>query len=174
MHPAAMWWWKQARRAARDSGCEAHAGCGPAPGPGRHGEGRGRDAAESSTGGWFSHPFDPGGGPFGVRRPLRFLAHKLDLDDKQVAEIAKVLDDLKTERAQAAVDDRRAAAAFAEALESDPFDDAGVTRAGEQRLASAERLRDAVAKALQRIHALLRPEQRADLATLIRTGVVTI
>ena len=165
MHPGAMWWWKQARRAARESGYEAHAGCGPAAG---------RDRTDHGPGHWFGHPFDPGGGPFGVRRPLRFLAHKLDLDDKQVSEIAKILDDLKTERAQAAVDDRRAAAAFAEALESDPFDDAGVSRAGAQRVASAERLRDAVAKALQRIHALLRPEQRAHLATLIRTGVVTM
>jgi hypothetical protein len=25
------------------------------------------------------------GGGFGVRRPLRFLAHKLDLDDEQVS-----------------------------------------------------------------------------------------
>jgi len=174
MHPAAMWWWKQARRAASDSGCEARAGCGPAEGRGRHDEGPGRDAAEPPTGGWFGHPFDPGGGPFGVRRPLRFLAHKLDLDDKQVADVAKVLDDLKTERAQAAVDDRRAAAAFAEAIESETFDEAGVSRAGQQRVASAERLRDAVARPLQRIHALLRPEQRADLATMIRTGVVSL
>jgi Spy/CpxP family protein refolding chaperone len=122
----------------------------------------------------MGHPFDPGGGPFGVRRPLRFLAHKLDLDEKQVAEIAKVLDDLKTERAQAAVDDRRAAAAFAESLEADSFDADGVAKAGAQRVASAERLRDAVTRALQRMHALLRPEQRAHLATMIRTGVVTI
>lgn len=165
MHPAAMWWWKQARRAAHESGCEASVGCGPSTGHDRHDEG---------PGGWFTHPFDPTGGAFGVRRPLRFLAHKLDLDDKQVAEIAKVLDDLKTERAQAAVDDRRAAAAFAEALEADPFDKERVARAGAQRVASAERLRDAVAQALQRIHGLLRPEQRANLATLLRTGVVTM
>lgn len=165
MHPAAMWWWKQARRAVRDSDCDARADCGPGGGP--PGPGAGPPP-------WFAHPFDPGGGPFGVRRPLRFLAHKLDLDDKQVAEIAKVLDDLKTERAQAAVDDRRAAAAFAEALETDAFDGTRVAQAGAQRVASAERLRDAVAKALERMHALLRPEQRAHLATLIRTGVVTI
>src|SRR5207245_5643235 len=50
--------------------------------------------------------FGPGGG-FGVRRPLRFLAHKLDLDEKPVVLLAGILDELKTERAQAAVDDRR-------------------------------------------------------------------
>src|SRR6476620_10523637 len=52
-------------------------------------------------------------GGFGVRRPLRFLAYKLGLDEKQVAELARVLDDLKTERAQVAVDDRRTLADFA-------------------------------------------------------------
>ena len=40
------------------------------------------------------------GGGFGIRRPLRFLAHKLDLDAGQVAALARILDELKTERAQ--------------------------------------------------------------------------
>ena len=30
-----------------------------------------------------------GGGAFGVRRPLRFLAYKLELDERQVAELAE-------------------------------------------------------------------------------------
>jgi hypothetical protein len=54
-----------------------------------------------------------GGGAFGVRRPLRFLAYKLELNDAQVSELARILDELKTERAQAAVDHRRALSAFA-------------------------------------------------------------
>src|SRR5882757_6651821 len=58
-------------------------------------------------------PPDEGFAGFGVRRPLRFLAHKLELDEKQVVEMARILDDLKTERAQAAVDDRRTLAEFA-------------------------------------------------------------
>src|SRR5580698_1777810 len=45
----------------------------------------------------------PLGGGFGIRRPLRYLAHHLDLDERQVAEIARILDDLKTDRAQAEV-----------------------------------------------------------------------
>ena len=44
------------------------------------------------------------GSGFGVRRPLRFLAHKLELDDRQIGELARILDELKTERAQAEVD----------------------------------------------------------------------
>ena len=41
------------------------------------------------------------GSGWGVRRPLRFLAHKLGLDQKQIAELARILDELKIERAQA-------------------------------------------------------------------------
>jgi len=37
-------------------------------------------------------------------------------------------------------------------------------------LQSAQRLRDAVLKALQKMHAVLSPEQRQKLAMLIRTG----
>ncbi|MBI2895950.1 MAG: periplasmic heavy metal sensor [Deltaproteobacteria bacterium] len=170
MHPAAMWWWKRARH-AMGGGCEVSAGCGPADhcGP-----------AADAPHPWHAHGFEPfgggpfGGGPFGVRRPLRFLAYKLDLDENQVAEVAKILDELKTERAQASVDDRRTAAALADALSGDAFDAARVGQAASQRVASAERLGAAVSRALERIHAVLRPEQRARLATLIRTGVVTI
>ena len=57
-----------------------------------------------------------GGGAFGVRRPLRFLAYKLELDERQVAELARILDELKTERAQAEVDRRRSLSAFADAV----------------------------------------------------------
>jgi Spy/CpxP family protein refolding chaperone len=115
---------------------------------------------------------DEDGGGFGVRRPLRFLAFKLGLDEKQVAELARILDELKTERAQAAVDDRRSLADFAEALSGEAFDTARATAAGERRVASAAKLRDAVAKALSQIHGILNPDQRGRMAYLIRTGVL--
>jgi hypothetical protein len=124
MHPGMMWWWKRARQ---------H-GCGP-------------DSAQAGEGGWQAGPWGHhgggddfgGGGAFGVRRPLRFLAYKLNLNEEQVAQLAKILDELKTERAQSAVDDRRT-----------------------------------VVKALGKIHALLDQAQRAQLAYLIRTGVLSI
>src|SRR5262245_788574 len=47
------------------------------------------------------------GGAFGVRRPLRYLAYKLDLREEQTNELARILAELKTERAQAEVDERR-------------------------------------------------------------------
>ena len=117
---------------------------------------------------------DFGAGAFGVRRPLRFLAHKLDLDERQVAELARILDELKTERAQAEVDQRRTISAFADALTGDAFDAAKATEGGHLRVKTAERLRDAVLKALGQIHALLNAEQRGRLAYLIRTGTLVI
>src|SRR5437016_12818623 len=117
---------------------------------------------------------DPFGGGFGVRRPLRFLAHRLGLDDAQVAALARILDELKTERAQAEVDRRRTLATFADALAGEAFDDAKAAEAGALRVKSAERVREAVLKALREIHAVLRPDQRLQLAYLIRTGTLAV
>ena len=117
---------------------------------------------------------DFGAGAFGVRRPLRFLAHKLDLDERQIAELARILDELKTERAQAEVDQRRTISSFADALTGDAFDAGKANEGGQLRVKSAERLRDAVLKALGQIHALLNAEQRGRLAYLIRTGTLVI
>ena len=116
------------------------------------------------------HGGDPSG--WGVRRPLRFLAHKLDLDEKQVADLARILDELKIERAQAEVDDRRSRAEFADAIAGSNFDADKAGAAGERRLQSAGKLRDALVRALAGMHALLRPEQRERLAYLVRTGVL--
>jgi Spy/CpxP family protein refolding chaperone len=129
------------------------------PGQGRH-----EDESTQESAGF--------GGGWGVRRPLRFLAHKLDLDQKQVAELARILDELKIERAQAEVDDRRARAEFADAIHGDSFDAAKAGSAGERRVQSAAKLREALIRALAGIHALLRPEQRERFAYLVRTGVL--
>jgi len=129
----------------------------------------------------FGHRFGHGhggggagddGSSFGVRRPLRFLAHRLELDEKQTAELARILDELKTERAQVAVDDRRVVSAFADAIAGDTLDSTKLNEAAASRIRSAERLRDAVVTALGRIHALLHPDQREQLAFLIRTGTL--
>ena len=122
---------------------------------------------DSSEGGF-------GGGAFGVRRPLRFLAHKLDLDEKQVTDLARVLDELKTERAQAEVDNRRSLSEFADALTGETFDTTKAAVGGDRRVASASRLREALIKALGQIHAILNPEQRVRFSYLIRTGVLAV
>ena len=111
---------------------------------------------------------------FGVRRPLRFMAHKLELDQKQVEQLARILDQLKTERAQAGVDERRSLGEFADAVAGDAFDAAKAAAGADRRVESARRLRDAVIRALEQTHALLNPEQRARLAYLMRSGMLVI
>jgi Spy/CpxP family protein refolding chaperone len=96
------------------------------------------------------------------------------LDERQVSVLARILDELKAERAQAEVDRRRTVAAFADALSSDVFDAAKAGEGGELRVQSEVRLRDAVLKALQQIHAVLNADQRTRLAYLIRTGALLI
>jgi hypothetical protein len=163
MYPGMMWWWKHARRHGGCEGEEAHAeGGGPGP------------RAWGAWPGWHGGDDFGGGGSFGVRRPLRFLAYKLNLNEMQVAELARILDELKTERAQAAVDDRRTVAAFADSLGLDQWDEAKAKEGGDLRVKTAERLRDAVIKALGKIHAILDHGQRAALAYLIRTGTLSI
>ena len=143
-------WWHAHRR-----GCGEGFARGDRHGSGMHGGGHGDD-----------------GGAFGVRRPLRFLAYRLQLDEKQTAELARILDDLKTERAQVGVDERRAVSAFADALSGETLDSTKLADAAASRVRGAERLRDAVVTALERIHAVLDVEQRKQLAFLIRTGAV--
>jgi Spy/CpxP family protein refolding chaperone len=186
MHPAFFSWWKHARRPGH--------GCGPSHAHGHHGHGEGPHGGPEDVffgpgggpghgppgfggrfgGGPSGGEFFGGGGPFGVRRPLRFLAHKLDLSEAQVAELARIIEELKTERAQAEVDHRRTVTALADAVESGTFGEARAREGGDLRVKSAERLRDAVTTALSRIHALLDDEQRKQLSYLIRTGVVTL
>lgn len=181
MHPGIVSWW-HAQRAGHGHGYGHGHGCGPqgqgeyteqwagSCGPSGRPPGDG-DGFEGGGGGGFD---DGGGGGFGVRRPLRFLAYKLELDERQVAELARVLSELKTDRAQAEVDRRRSIAALADALAGESFDGTKAAEAGSLRVSSAERLRDAVIKALQQIHALLDDDQRKRLAYLIRTGTLVI
>ena len=163
MHPGFISHWKSRRCAEYRAGVG-----GDAEEPG----GR-RERWAYAMAGEDDAPFGFGGGHFGVRRPLRFLAYRLGLDEAQVGELAKILDEIKTERAQAAVDHRRALSAFAEAISGESFDEAKATSGADLRLKSAERLRGAVVAALGRLHALLKPEQRERLAYLVRTGTLS-
>jgi len=182
MYPGMFAWWHARRRGACGDSAYGYGDGGdggPAsfgPGGGGHWSGPGHQGPD--------HPFHHGhggpgggdefGGGFGVRRPLRFLAFKLDLSEKQVSDLAAVLSDLKTERAQAAVDQRRTTAALADAVAAEAFDEAKAKGAAEERTRSSERVQQAVVSALSRIHALLEPEQRTRLAYLLRTGALSI
>src|SRR3954465_11298839 len=155
MHGHVMSWWRARQEGDSGSGCGSWS-CGP--GESRHGGRHGHGPGYGGGGDEEAEGF--GGGPFGVRRPLRFLAYKLELDEKQVAELARILDDLKTERAQGEVDRRRSLSAFPAAVSGEACDELRAKEAADLRFATAELLRDAVTKALARIHALLDNEQR--------------
>ena len=109
----------------------------------------------------------------GVRRPLRFLTWKLDLTNDQVAAVARILERLKIERAQAEVEQRRTASALADAVSSETFDRAAAEVAADHRASSAKSVQAAVAAALGDLHAALEPDQRRRLAMLIRTRAIT-
>jgi Spy/CpxP family protein refolding chaperone len=180
MHPFYAAWQRATHRFVGQSHCHSgheHPGqerhgkhhhwfggrCGPGGGH-EHGHGFGGD-----EGGGFE-----GGGGFGVRRPLRFLAYKLDLEERQVAELAVILDTLKTERAQAEVDQRRTTAAYADLLAAETFDAAAATVVTSERVRSAQRVQEAVQTALGKIHALLVEEQRKRLTYMLRTGTLRL
>jgi Spy/CpxP family protein refolding chaperone len=187
MYPGMMGWWKHAHRHGHGS-CEgahgAPAGFGPGEehgGGGRRGRwGRHHEEFDSHVAhlreAFAGHDHDHDGdfGHFGVRRPLRFLAHKLELEDAQVTELARILNELKTERAQGAVDHRRSTAAIADAIAGESLDETKLGAAVTERVKTAERLREAVVRAIGKIHGLLQPDQRERFAYLIRTGVLSI
>lgn len=155
MHPGFFHHWRRARSCAQTgahAGAHAHHGYAAAAGGHDHGHG----------------PM------FGVRRPLRVMANELDLEDEQVEQLARIIDELKTGRAQAAVDERRSVGAIADALLDGTFEQDKLKAALDLRVTSAERLRDAVLAALASTHAMLKPEQRKKLAYLLRSGQITI
>lgn len=170
MYPGTIGWWRSRRghdTSGDEHGCGAHAGggCGHRRRGRHHGHSHG-------VGPWQAGPGGEGG--FGVRRPLRFLRHKLELDDKQVSELARILDELKTERAQAAVDDRRARGDLAASISADSFDKEKAEAATKSRAEAAARLETSVLQALEQIHALLDSDQREVLSYLLRTGALSI
>ena len=169
MNPAFIWYWK--RRNRGDAWCGTYAGAGEwgaRSREGRHGPGE--------TFHFSSRQHDPvfGGRGLGVRRPLRFLSYRLDLSERQVSEVGKILEGLKIERAQAEVDLRRAASDLADALESADFGRSSSDSARSRRMEAARRVQDAVSNAVEQLHELLDVEQREELARLVRSGAIQI
>ena len=136
MHPGYMWW----RQLERNS-------CGPIYANGcfeSAGSGRGR----RERGGEWSWTFSSRGGDptfgsagFGMRRPVRFLAERLELDDRQLSKLARIIEQIRIERSQAAVDLRRAAGELADALECSDFESDAAEAGGQRRVDAARRSR---------------------------------
>jgi Spy/CpxP family protein refolding chaperone len=157
MHPSFYYRWKRAQE--DHHGEEWASACGRV-GWRRHAHSHSRSAYRASD--------------FGVRRPLRYMAHKLDLDDEQIDTLAAILNVLKTERAQARLDERRSIAGVADAIEGEQFDEATAADALTARVEAADRLKQEVLNTLRKTHKMLDPEQRKRLAYLLRSGQLTI
>ncbi|MEE4280432.1 MAG: hypothetical protein V2I41_00705 [Pseudomonadales bacterium] len=110
-----------------------------------------------------------GGSYFGVRRPIRYLAYQLDLDDAQTRKIAAVLDRLKVEREQAKLDEARTVIEVASLVTQPELSVEQLKEALAPRVTSAEHLQIAVAKAMHDIVCELDPEQREDFAYLLNS-----
>jgi len=166
MHPGFIHHWRRQRRAAACGDAATAYACYGA------GAAYGRRWAYEASRRFGDAAFGAEG--FGARRPVRFLAMRLDLDDAQVAKLAKILERLRVEREQAAVDSRRAAGALADAFESASLEANRIEEATRQRVEATRRVQDAVARALTELHELLDGEQREELASLIRSGALRL
>lgn len=102
------------------------------------------------------------------------MAHQLDLDEEQIETLATILNVLKTERAQARLDEQRSITGIAAVVERDEFDKDAAAEALSARVEAAERLKEEVLTTLQKTHGMLDPEQRKRLAYLLRSGQLTI
>ncbi|MBT8442604.1 MAG: hypothetical protein KJO76_09485 [Gammaproteobacteria bacterium] len=111
---------------------------------------------------------------FGIRRPLRHLTWKLDLDESQVREMADVLARLKNARSQARVDREGSVNDLAQAFGSEGFDDDRAAEAIERRKSSVGGQEDSVLEALRRIHEILDVDQRAEFAYQLRSGSIEL
>ncbi len=111
-----------------------------------------------------------GGAGFGVRRPLRYLVHRLELDESQTRKMASVLNSLKTERDQSELDEKRTVTAMANLLAEGTPSLADTRAALAGRVRSAEHLQEETAKAVVAISDFLDEDQRGEFVNLLLTG----
>jgi hypothetical protein len=117
---------------------------------------------------WSSGPM------FGVRRPLRHLAWKLNLDEAQMRALVDVLDRLKTGYAQARLDQDRSTSEVAAVFSTAAFDDERAKSALLTRTRATETLNQELLAALRGIFDLLNEEQRREFAYLLRSGAFVL
>jgi Spy/CpxP family protein refolding chaperone len=127
-----------------------------------------RDRLRNSMFSWSSGP------TFGVRRPLRHLAWKLNLTEAQIRDVVDVLDKLKTGYNQAQLDRDRSTSEVAAVFSAADFD---ATRAGDalsMRTRATETLNQELLAAMRRIFEILNEDQRRDFAYLLRSGAFVL
>jgi Spy/CpxP family protein refolding chaperone len=146
------------RRFASDAGW---GGGGCEGGSCRSGGGRG-------LGGWGRF----GGRSRGIGRSfwLRALFARLDTTPGQEREIRAALEDLRDRARDAKTGLPETRANIGKAMAGDTFDRSALEAASARFDATAEKMKDAFASALQRIHGVLDPKQRERLAELVSSG----
>ena len=117
---------------------------------------------------WSSGPM------FGVRRPLRHLAWKLNLNQDQIRTLVDILDKLKTAYGQARLDRGRATSEVAALFSGATFDDGQANSALATRTRATEALNQELLTAMRRIFELLNENQRKEFAYLLRSGAFTL
>ena len=109
-------------------------------------------------------------GSFGARRPLRFLGYQLDLDEKQRRKIGAVLNDIKVDREQAALDEKKMISELADQIGRSERGPDAFKQTLSTRVRSTEHLQGRIADALEKIIETLDDDQREEFAYLLRTG----
>ena len=130
-----------------------------------------RSASNHSRHAMFSWSSGP---TFGVRRPLRHLAWKLNLNETQVRDVVDVLDRLKTAYNQARLDQDRSTSEVAAVFSAAEFDGERVTSALSTRTRATEALNQELLAAMRRIFEMLNEEQRREFAYLLRSGAFVL
>src|SRR5262245_53137227 len=110
------------------------------------------------------------GPSFGMRRPLRHLAWKLQLSESQIRDVVDVLDRLKTAYSQARLDQDRSTSEVAAVFSAPEFNGERVSTALATRTRATDVLNGELLAAIKRIYELLNEEQRHQFAYLLRSG----
>ena len=127
-----------------------------------------KDKLRHSVFSWSSGPM------FGVRRPLRHLAWKLNLDEDQVRKLVDILDKLKTGYAQARLDRDRSTSDVAAVFSAAEFDADRANAAIGMRTRATEALNQELLTAIRSLFELLNEEQRKEFAYLLRSGAFVL
>jgi len=113
-------------------------------------------------------------GEFGARRPLRYLSYNLDLDESQRRQIATLLDQLKMDREQADLDEKKTVSELASLIGKTGVAVDDLKVALSPRVRSTENLQITIAKVLHQIVEVLDEDQREEFAYLLRSGAFRI
>lgn len=127
-----------------------------------------RDRMRNSMFSWHTGP------TFGVRRPLRHLAWKLNLTEAQIRDVVDVLDRLKTAYNQARIDRDRSTSEMAAVFGGDQFDSERASTALSMRTRASDALNQELLAAMRRMFELLNEDQRREFAYLLRSGAFVL